>query len=49
MISQARTLARHRPTDPAFIAFDRGEKIRVFSKSAGTRQDLWGGEVCSLG
>lgn len=45
VISRARSLARSRPTDPAFLAFGRGEKINVYSKSAGSRQDLWGGEV----
>ncbi|XP_052767116.1 transport and Golgi organization protein 1 homolog isoform X2 [Mya arenaria] len=45
IISKARSLARNKPTDPAFLAFDRGDIINVYSKSAGTRQDLWGGEV----
>lgn len=48
VISRARTLARNKPTDPAFLAFERGEKVNVYSKSAGSRQDLWGGEVCNI-
>ncbi|XP_053402480.1 transport and Golgi organization protein 1 homolog isoform X7 [Mercenaria mercenaria] len=45
LISKARTLARHKPTDPAFLPFERGVMIDIYSKSAGSRKDLWGGEV----
>ncbi|KAH3846396.1 hypothetical protein DPMN_088697, partial [Dreissena polymorpha] len=45
LISQARALARHKPTDPIMLSFDRGDLINIYSKSAGKRVDLWGGEI----
>ena len=45
IISKARTLARHKHSDPEFLTFERGEVVTIYSKSAGTRPDLWGGEV----
>ncbi|XP_060561150.1 transport and Golgi organization protein 1 homolog isoform X3 [Ruditapes philippinarum] len=45
IVSKARTLARHKPTDPAFLPFERGDLIDIYSKSAGSRQDLWGGQL----
>ncbi|KAK3587735.1 hypothetical protein CHS0354_042689 [Potamilus streckersoni] len=45
IISYARTLARHRPLDPVFLRFERGETVKILSKSAGKRLDLWEGEI----
>ncbi|KAL4238574.1 lipoprotein transporter [Mactra antiquata] len=45
LISTARTLARHKSNDPGFLSFERGQTVSIYSKSAGSRQDLWGGEL----
>ncbi|KAL5009381.1 hypothetical protein ScPMuIL_014962 [Solemya velum] len=48
VISYAKSLGKHttfRQKDPLLLAFDRGVVIKIMSKSAGTRKDLWGGEL----
>ncbi|KAL3872548.1 hypothetical protein ACJMK2_035771, partial [Sinanodonta woodiana] len=45
VISYARTLAKNRPLDPGFLRFERGEAVKILSKSTGNRQDLWEGEI----
>ena len=44
-ISIARALTDHNPDDPYHLPFRKGDTIRVISKSAGQKPDLWGGEV----
>lgn len=45
IISYASTLMKFDKKDPGFLNFKGGEIINVKSKSAGSRTDLWGGEV----
>ncbi|KAK7507101.1 hypothetical protein BaRGS_00001952, partial [Batillaria attramentaria] len=44
-ISKGQALARHSASSPLFLSFNRGDVIQIKSKSAGSRPDLWGGEV----
>ncbi|ESO91968.1 hypothetical protein LOTGIDRAFT_162972 [Lottia gigantea] len=44
-ISKAQALANYNPNDPTFLSFKRGSVISVKSKSAGSRPDLWSGEI----
>ncbi|XP_077863067.1 uncharacterized protein LOC100373461 [Saccoglossus kowalevskii] len=44
-ISEARALGKHHPRDARFLHFNAEDTIIIFSKNAGKRQDLWGGEV----
>ncbi|XP_069118577.1 transport and Golgi organization protein 1 homolog isoform X3 [Argopecten irradians] len=45
VISYARALGKYRQNDPIFLSFERDDIVRVLSKSAGVKPDLWGGEV----
>lgn len=44
-ISIARALLTHESDNPNYLKFSSGDTIRVTSKAAGIRSDLWGGEV----
>ena len=44
-ISYAKAIVKHAKNDPIFLSFEVGENIKVKSKEAGERRDLWGGEV----
>ncbi|CAH1790999.1 unnamed protein product, partial [Owenia fusiformis] len=44
-ISIARTIGRHSSSDDRFLNFEIGRSIRVQSKGAGDRPDLWSGEL----
>lgn len=43
VIGYARALAKYKHTDPIYLAFENGDAIKVTSKSAGTKPELWGG------
>ncbi|XP_033735498.1 transport and Golgi organization protein 1-like isoform X2 [Pecten maximus] len=45
IISYARALGKYRQNDPIFLSFERDDIVRILSKSAGQKPDLWGGEV----
>ncbi|XP_041352768.1 transport and Golgi organization protein 1 homolog isoform X2 [Gigantopelta aegis] len=45
IISYAQAVVKHSKNDPIFLSFEVGEKIKVKSKEAGLRLDLWGGET----
>ncbi|KAK6183005.1 hypothetical protein SNE40_010562 [Patella caerulea] len=44
-ISKAQALANHNSNDPMYLSFRRGDVIQIKSKSAGSRPDLWSGEI----
>ncbi|XP_020279324.1 transport and Golgi organization protein 1 isoform X2 [Pseudomyrmex gracilis] len=44
-ISMARTILSYRPIDPELMAFGLNVDVKVFSKGAGKRTDLWGVEI----
>lgn len=45
VLSEAKTLGNYGSKDPFHLSFKRGQIIRVLSKSAGDKPELWGGEV----
>ncbi|XP_008544701.1 transport and Golgi organization protein 1 isoform X2 [Microplitis demolitor] len=44
-ISLGKTVVVYNSNDPDILSFGPNEDVTVFSKSAGTRQDLWGVEI----
>ena len=38
-------MTKYTSDDPDILSFEHGQTIRIYSKSAGSRMDLWGGEV----
>ena len=44
-ISLAHAVTKYTSDDPDILSFEHGQTIRIYSKSAGNRMDLWGCEV----
>ncbi|XP_076441888.1 uncharacterized protein LOC143280953 isoform X3 [Babylonia areolata] len=44
-LSRATVLARYPSNNPLLLSLNRGDVVDIKSKSAGTRPELWGGEV----
>ncbi|XP_076665607.1 LOW QUALITY PROTEIN: transport and golgi organization 1 [Andrena cerasifolii] len=44
-VSLARTSIRYNPNEPGILPFDVNVKVKVYSKEAGNRTDLWGVEI----
>ena len=47
VISKGTTLQKHFATESTELSFDAGEKVEIYSKSAGVQLDYWGGKVCT--
>lgn len=48
VISLAKTILAYRANDREVMSFGTNENVKVFSKGAGKRTDLWGVEVYSI-
>ena len=46
-LSRATAMARYPANSPLHLSLNRGDIIEIKSKSAGSKPELWGGEVCS--
>ncbi|XP_058806290.1 transport and Golgi organization protein 1 isoform X3 [Phymastichus coffea] len=45
MISTGKTTLPYNPTDPDLLSFPGNVEVKVYSKAAGSREDLWGVEI----